>query len=368
MTSFVAVAMVSSKRRQLRPEERLELGDGRHVQLLDVIGKGASATVQRGVVCAAYGVRRPVAVKLFESVSSDEAEHVRQTLARTVRRVACVHHPNVAGVYECGDWRGRPFLVSELVAGVSLAKLQEAHASKKRRIPLDLALFIAAEVAEGLAGARVARDHEGVQLGVVHHALSAREVLLSWLGEVKVSDFETSTARAATSSIRSLRGVASRASTMAPEVARGLVADARSDVFSFGVLLRELLVGPRFPGGLTNSEAIRLAREGYVQPMTFQPHLPAGLESVMFRALEVDPEARYPNACALAFDLRRVVLSMGVGDGRYFLRKALEREWSQYAEEITAPRFIAPAANDDDGYEPYDGELVALEPREKRRR
>lgn len=360
--------MVSSKRRQLGPEERVDLGDGRHVQLLDVLGKGGGATVQRGLVCSSRGVRRPVAVKLFEAVSSDEAEQVRQTLTRTVRRVACIQHPNVVGVYEHGDWRGRPFVLSELIAGVSLAQLHEAYTAKKRRLPLDLALFIAAEIAEGLAGARVARDHEGVQLGVVHHALSAREVLLSWLGEVKVSDFEASTTRAATSSIRSLRGVATRASTMAPEVARGQVADARSDVFSFGVLLRELLVGPRFPVGLTNSESIRLAREGYVQPMTFQPHLPAGVDGVMFRALEVDPEARYPNACALAVDLRRVVLSMGVGDGRYFLRKALEREWSQYVEEVTAPRFVAPAANADDGYEPYDGELVAFEPREKRRR
>ena len=89
----------------------------------------------------------------------------------------------------------------------------------------------------------------------------------------------------------------------------------------------------------------------------------------MSRALELDPEARFPNACALAFELRRVVLSMGVGDGRYFLRSALEREWFQYAEEITTPRGAWPSTNDDDGgYEPYDGELVAIEPRAKRRK
>ena len=58
----------------------------------------------------------------------------------------------------------------------------------------------------------------------------------------------------------------------------------------------------------------------------------------MSRALELDPEARFPNACALAVELRRIVLAMGVGDGRFFLRSALEHEWSQYAEEITAPR------------------------------
>jgi serine/threonine-protein kinase len=318
--------------------ECVELGDGRFVKLQSVLGKGAFATVYRGLLQSENGLRRAVALKLFSAVSSDEAEQVLAQLVRTARRVACIDHPNIATIYECGEWQAQPFLVTELVEGVTLSALQDAFSSKHRRMPLDLSLFIACEVAEALAGARVARDHEGVQLGMVHHALSARQVLLSWRGEVKVTDFEASTARASSSSVRSLRGVAGRATLLAPEVAQGCLGDARSDVFSFGVLLRELLIGPRFPPSLSNSDAIRLAREGYVQPMTFQPHLPQGLEEVLVRALEVDPEARYPNACALAFDLRRVVLAMGVGDGRYFLRKALEREWAEYAEEITSQK------------------------------
>ena len=345
--------------------ECLDLGGGRRVELVDVLGKGAFAVAYRGRLVMPNGVKRPVAVKLFASVSSDEAEQVLARVTRTARRMAWVEHPNVVRVYECGAQRGQPYLIEELVSGVSLARLQEAYTSKQRRMPLDLALFVAAEVAEGLAGARLARDQDGVQLGMIHHGLSVREVLLSWRGEVKVSGFEASTARAATSSVRSLRGMATQATSMAPEVARGFPADARSDVFSFGVLLRELLIGPRFPAGLTSSEAIRLAREGYVQPMTFQPHLPAGLENVLQRALAIDAESRYPSACAMAFDLRRVVLSMGVGDGRYFLRSALERDWVEHADEITAPtsfpRFeeAAPAR---------EGEVVSLDYREKRRR
>jgi serine/threonine-protein kinase len=322
----------------------LELGGGRRLRLLDSIGKGSAATVYRGQmstpVLGAEGVAvaRPVAVKLFTSLASDDSEPILSALAETTRRLACVAHPNVAQVYECGVWRGRPFIVSELVAGVSLTTLALTFRGKRRRLPLDVALFIGAEVGEALAGARVARDVDGVQLGMVHHAVSAREVLLSWRGEVKVTDFETSTARAAGSSVRSLRGVAGRAVGMAPEVAQGREADARSDVFSFGVLLRELLVGPRFPDGLSDAEAIGLAREGYVKPLTFQPHLPQGLVAVIDRALEIDPDHRYPNACAMAFDLRREAFAMGVGDGRYFLRRVLEREWVQYADEVTAQR------------------------------
>jgi serine/threonine-protein kinase len=323
----------------------IELGGGRHLRLLDVLGKGASATVYRALLCSPPvgfstddEVERQVAVKVYSTVASDEAEQVLADLVRTVRRLACVDHPNVACVYDCGLWRGRPFVVTELIAGVPLSVLQETYAVSKRRIPLDMALFIAAEVGEALAGARLARSANGVELGIVHQGVCAREVILSWRGEVKLTDFGASASRAATSAIRSLRGVAGRVSGMAPEVAQGSPADARSDVFSLGVLLRELFIGPRFPKALSHTEAVRHARDGYVHPITFQPHLPEGLLAVMKRALELEPELRYPSACVMAFDLRREVFAMGVGDGRYFLRRALERDWVQYADEVTADR------------------------------
>ena len=142
----------------------------------------------------------------------------------------------------------------------------------------------------------------------------------------------------ASSGVRNLKLVAHRTATMAPEVACGQEGDSRSDVFSFGVILRELFVGPRFGPVVRNSEAIALAREGFVQPMSFQPHLPEALMLVMLRALRIDPAERYPNASAMAFELRRIALSMGVGDGRLFLRRALDREFGNDASEITAER------------------------------
>jgi serine/threonine-protein kinase len=135
-----------------------------------------------------------------------------------------------------------------------------------------------------------------------------------------------------------MRAVAHRTATMAPEVAHGQVGDGRSDVFSLGVLLRELFVGPRFGRDVTNSDAVRLARQGFVQPISFQPHLPVALVQVIERALQIDPVDRYPNASAMAFELRRVALAMGVGDGRLFLRRSLDREFGNDASEVTAER------------------------------
>jgi serine/threonine-protein kinase len=314
---------------------RIEIDEGRSAHVVERIGKGTLSTVYRVVLESQHGVCREVALKRFHAIASDEADHVMTLLGQTAARVACVRHPNVVQVHELGFADGQPYFLEEIVEGVSLAMLMEQYASRQRRMPPDVALFIACETAEALDGARIATDHHGVQVNLLHLGLTPREVLLSWRGEVKVSDFEVTIARGATSSVRSLRGVAARASTMAPEVAAGGPGDSRSDVFSLGILMRELLVGPRFPRTLTNQEAIRYAREGYVQPLTFQPQINRGLVEIMSRALEVDPDDRYPNASALAFDLRRIALGMGVGDARWFLRRAIEREFGEDSEVTT---------------------------------
>lgn len=351
-------------------QESVQLADGRTVRILGTIGKGTAATVYRGELMAAHGIRRKVAVKVFAAVSSDEAEHVFDSLVKTARRTACVDHPNVLQIFDVADHKGQPAVIAELVDGVTLGDLQARYASSGRRMPLDLALFIANEVAEGLAGARVARGPDGLQVGMVHHSLTTREVLLSWRGEVKLGDFEMSQARACSSSIRSLRALAARCVAMAPEVAQGHEPDARSDVFAFGVLLYELLIGPRFPPNLNNSDLMRLAREGFVQPQTFRPNLPEGAVAVIKRALEVEPDQRYPNAVALAYDLRCVVLGLGVGDGRYFLRRTLEHEWAERGEEATSE--VTPPVTVDTGeyqaMEVLDCDVIELQPRSTTRR
>ncbi len=316
----------------------IEVGEGRRVRLLQVLGQGASSIVHQGLLEQRSGMRRLVAVKVFGNVASEDAEQVFSLAARTAMRAACIRHPNVVEVYDFGQWRGQPYFITELVEGVSLHALLERHVEASRRLPLDLALFIACEIGEALSGARTMRDHRGMQVGMLHLALGTRKVLLGWRGEVKVTDFETSMAQVASSSIRSMRAVAHRTTTMAPEVAHGQIGDGRSDVFSLGVLLRELFVGPRFGRDVTNADAVRLAREGFVQPISFQPHLPVALVQVIERALQIDPVDRYPNASAMAFELRRVALAMGVGDGRLFLRRSLDREFGNDASEVTAER------------------------------
>jgi serine/threonine protein kinase len=308
------------------PRDEIPLGDGRFLRLGAQVGRGSMATVYRGVIEGPYGIARTVAVKVFDVVASDEHEAVLAALTSAARRSACVRHPNVLRVEEFGlVGPAQPYAVEELVEGRSLARFAAHAARRKERIPLDLGLFIGAEVAEALAGARLACSPDGVRLGLVHGELSSCDVLLSWHGEVKVGDFGVAASTRAASSVRSVRSVARRIRALAPEVARGQLGDARSDVFSLGVLLRELLVGPRFPQIVSDAEALRWARDGVVHQSLFEPQLPQALQAILTRAVERDPAHRYPHAGAMGYELRRVALAMGVGDGRGFLRTALSR-------------------------------------------
>ncbi len=316
----------------------LELGD-RRVVLGGCVGRGSLGSVYRATLESGNGVRRLVACKVLAVLASDEYEPVATRLTEIVQRAALVRHANVAEVTDLSlaPKTRQPFIVSELVEGASLRRLLDTLAKRSRRVPLDLALFIGLEAAEGLNAARIAKALDGRQLGVAHLDVSARDILLSWQGAVKVTDFGLCVAKQVASSVRSLSVVARRADTMAPEVARGGGGDARSDVFSLGVLLHEMLIGPRFPIGLGDAEALKYAREGFVPPLTFEPHLPEDVKKIVDRALEPSPERRYAHTGALAYELRRAAFSLGVGDSRYFLRSLLESELADERSDATVP-------------------------------
>jgi serine/threonine-protein kinase len=150
---------------------------------------------------------------------------------------------------------------------------------------------------------------------------------------VKVGDFGVAASARAASSVRSVRALARRVRALAPEVARGQLGDARSDVFSLGVMLREMMVGPRFPRIVSDAEALVWARDGVVHQSLFEPQLPPALQAILTRAVERDPAHRYPHAGVLGYELRRVAMTMGVGDGRAFLRTALSRAFGDDRED-----------------------------------
>lgn len=287
------------------------------------LGRGPCSTVYVAWLERHGRLLKRVAVKVLhgpEDTYDSMAAHVQ----RVARATALVSHPNVVGVLEAGQLpSGEPFIVAEVVDGMSLHRLLAAYRAAGRRMPLDLALFIGAEIAEGLAGARATKSPEGRLIELSHLDLSPRSALLSYNGEVKVEGFSLAMPLVGGSGIRSVRGLGQRVAAMAPEVARGKPGDARSDVFSLGIVLYEMLVGPRFPQGTNDTDACVLARDGEVGAGSLGPSLPDDVTSIVRRCVSLEPADRQAHAGVVAYDLRQIALKMGVGDGRVFLRTSL---------------------------------------------
>ena len=282
----------------------------------------------RGTIEGAFRMRRPVAVKVFDPLASEECDQVIDGLARATRHAACVRHPNVVSPEEfllAGP--NQPAVLAEWIDGVSLDRFIDAHAQAGERMTTSLALFIALEIAEGLAGARDAFTPDGVRLNMSHHSLSSREVMLSRHGEVKVTDFGVALAMRPASAVLQLRAFAKRVAPMSPEVARGSRGDARSDVFSLGMLLREMLIGPRFAHGTRDSEVLDMLQDGAYHSSPVERPLHDSIAPILRRAIEIEPRLRYPHAGLFANDLRRAISVMGVGDERTFLRRAIQNRF-----------------------------------------
>jgi eukaryotic-like serine/threonine-protein kinase len=317
----------------------ISLPGRRKVTLVSELGRGNAATAYRGILETDSFIRRPVVVKIFDLSSNDEPDAALLALGRAAQRAAYVVHPNAVQTYEMAlVGRNHAAVVTELVEGTTLERLVRGHARRGSRqgiggsggrMPLDLALFVTTEIAEALSGARMATTPEGIHAGMAHLDVSLHQVLLSFHGEVKLSDFGLSQVALWGSRIRAIQSISERWASVAPEVAQGHAGDTRSDVFSLGIIFREMLIGPRFGADVTDQDAVEHTRDGFVPPTFHELQLPPDVSAILRRALETDPARRYSHATAMAYELRRVALSMGVGDGRMFLRNAI-------AEQTTA--------------------------------
>ena len=299
----------------------MSLDDGRTISLTEEIGQGKNGRVHRGVLTARFGLRRTVAVKIFDVQRDDDPAELLRRLGDVAARAAAVRHPSVIQTYELATTPGsrRPFLVTELVDGESLASLLAAWRDSSVRVPIDFALVVALKTAEGLAAALFSDHPDGGVTGLVHGNVCASQVLVSELGDVKIGDFGLCGLRDLTSHVRSRSAL----SHVAPEVAGGHEPTPQTDVFSLGMILREMLIGPRFGAGTDMAEAVRMVRCGVVHAPLVAPNLPHDLRSVLDRAIAPEPEARYPHARALAFDLRREMLRLNLSDAQTSVRHAV---------------------------------------------
>ncbi len=264
-------------------------------ELLRPLARGGMAEVFLARRRAA-GVEKWLVVKRIRAERANDVQFL-DLFVREARLSMSLAHQNIVPVFDFGRIDDQVFLAMERVEGRDLAScLTRAQAVGAPLSPL-LAAFIAAECCQALDYAHRRKSPEGTALGIVHRDVTPRNVLLSWSGEVKLTDF----------GIAALAGDATTAllgtpAYMAPEQARKETLDARTDVYAVGLVLREMLTGERARAGVDRDSLVGAARAGELRPWPAHA-LPATLVAIVDKATATSPSDRHTDARALLAEL-----------------------------------------------------------------
>jgi eukaryotic-like serine/threonine-protein kinase len=285
---------------------------GRYM-VYDVIASGGMATVHLGRLLGPEGFSRTVAVKQLHPQFARDPEFVAMLLDEA-RLAARVRHPNVVSPLDVVVLDGELFVVMDYVQGESLSTLMKAIEAAP--VPADIAVAIMIQVLLGLHAAHEATDERGVPLNIVHRDVSPQNVLVGADGLARVVDFGIAKAatRIHTTQEGKLKG---KLSYMAPEQIRLEPPDRRTDVFTAGIVLWEMLTGHTlYPAESPGATVDRILKHKPEAPSELTPGLPAGLDTVTLRALHADPAERWQTARSMAQALEAALAPegpMGVG-------------------------------------------------------
>jgi serine/threonine-protein kinase len=264
---------------------------GDRYEVLEKIGTGGMSDVYKA---KDHKLNRLVAVKVLKQEFSENENFVSKFRVEA-QSTAGLLHPNTVNVYDVGDDDGINYIVMELVDGITLKKYIE----KKSRLSVKEAVSIAIQVAMGLEAA-----HNN---GIIHRDIKPQNIMISRDGKVKVTDFGI--AKAATSNTITSNVMGSVHYT-SPEQARGGYSDAKSDIYSLGITLFEMLTGRvPFNGDTTVAIAIKHIQEELPSPAEYNDEIPISVEKIVLKCCQKSPDRRYQSAAELITDLKRSLIT-----------------------------------------------------------
>jgi serine/threonine-protein kinase len=269
-------------------------------RVLRKLGAGGMADVN---LCEDLTLGRRVALKVLSSRFVHDAQFVER-FRREAKAAAGLNHPNLVAIYDWGEIDGTYFIVMEYVEGETLKQLVRRRGRLNGSEALEIALGL-------LAAVGYAHRH-----GVVHRDIKSQNILLDASGAVKVTDFGI--ARAGDTGMTEAGSVLGTAQYLAPEQARGEVVDERSDLYSVGIVLYEMLTGRvPFTGDSAVTVAMKHVNERPPEPAEVVPGMPYALNQIVLKALAKDPSLRYQSADEFARDLRAAQVGGPVAAAAY---------------------------------------------------
>jgi TonB family protein len=275
-------------------------------ELIEPIATGGMAEVYRARMMGLEGFQKIVAIKRILPHLTDNDEFVTMFVDEA-KLAAQLQHPNIIHIYDLGKIERSYYIAMEYIDGKDLRSILRSLDDKKARLPLGLALFIASRLAAALDYAHRKRDLQGKAMALVHRDVSPQNVLISYDGDIKLCDFGI--AKAASKATHTRAGaLKGKLQYMSPEQAWGKDIDNRSDIFSLGLVLHEMLTGRKgFAGDSDLSILEQVRAPKLVPPREIDPSIPPEVERVVLKALQEDREQRYQTAAEFAAELGNIL-------------------------------------------------------------
>jgi len=286
-----------------------------------------------GVVYEAeqHGARnfvKRVAIKIIRPSFASQKMFIENFVGEA-KLVADLIHTNIVQTYHLGEANSVCFIAMELIRGVNLEQFSQQLADKRRVLPKELAVFITSRIARGLAYAHAKTDKDGKPLGIVHRDVSFKNIMIAFEGDVKLTDFGIAKARGFLSDQEG-EVIAGKPDYMSPEQADFQVTDQRSDLFSAGVVLSNLLLGRNlFKGDTAEESRNRILNQPIPDFRALDPRIDDKLNDILHHCLVRDPARRYATADELMYDLEYYIYHEGYGPTNETLGKFIRELFGQ---------------------------------------
>ncbi len=296
--------------------------------LVELIAIGGMAEIWLARMEGLEGFEKLVVIKKIKPHLAKQPSFVKMFL-NEAKLAAQLNHPHICQIFDLGKFGDSYFIAMEYIFGRDLSEIMPAVEAKIKTFPLEYAVKIIAQVCEGLYYAHGKTDALGNPLNIVHRDISPQNIFVSFDGNTKILDFGI--AKAANQYDQTQQGtLKGKVAYMSPEQILGHPFDARSDIFSLGIVFYELITGYKLFTGDNELTVLKSIVDGNVHPPSyFNKDIPPELERIVLKALEKNPEDRYQNAWEMQRDLDALLYSFDFNPSNLHLANFLKQLFSE---------------------------------------
>ena len=317
-----------------------------HYQIIRKVADGGMGIVFEAFQGGADQFKKQVAIKIIKEEYS-QIEEFRKNFVGEAKLVADLIHSNIVQIYYLGKFSEQYYMTMEYVNGLTLENFLKHHSQTQQKLPLEIAVFIISRLCRGLSYAHQKCDPQGCPLGIVHRDINPRNILISYSGEVKLTDFGIAKALDLMCNNEN-EVIAGKDGYLSPEQARKEVTDERSDVYAVGIILAEMIIGYNpFMSFDSEQTTERILRNEIPDFKNIRPEVDDGLLRILERSLSHKKEDRYQSSSEILNSTELYLYRDGYGPTNEklanYLLNIFENKTSEISQKLEVQKHLESA-------------------------